>query len=123
MRSIYLAVALSVLVAGCSVGTDERSRLGGYVSPSAPLVEPAGYRGLADQGVVTAESRYGSAKVSGATRVSARGRREVRLPGGTWIECGRSCSDTLRRETVDFWQGHDTSAGPADGPGYFRWSW
>jgi hypothetical protein len=29
---------------------------------------------------------------------------EISLPGGTWIECRLSCSDTLRRETVDFWE-------------------
>jgi hypothetical protein len=70
-----------------------------------------------DYGYVTAESRYGTATVTAPVRYGPHGRLEVRLPGGTWIECGRSCRDTLRRETVDFWQ----SRGPysSDGPGYF----
>jgi hypothetical protein len=29
---------------------------------------------------------------------------EFRLPGGTWIACRGSCRDTLREETVDFWE-------------------
>ena len=35
-----------------------------------------------------------------------RGRNgyEIRLPGGSWIECRANCRDTLREETVDFWE-------------------
>jgi hypothetical protein len=49
----------------------------------------------------------------------------VRLPGGTWLECGISCSDTLRRETVDFWRNHGGRPGSAggDGPGYLQFKW
>jgi hypothetical protein len=74
-------------------------------------------------GYVTAESRYGSGTVTGPVRINALGRREVRLPGGTWIECRRSCGNTLRQETVDFW--HIRANGNAsgdDGPGYFSYS-
>jgi hypothetical protein len=121
MRSLGLTLSVSLLLAGCAVADQERASLGGPHVVSG--VETVAYRNGPQDGVVTAESRYGSSKVSGPTRVTTGGRREVRLPGGTWIECGRSCSDTLRRETVDFWQGRDTNAGPADGPGYFRWGW
>lgn len=55
-------------------------------------------------GYVVAESRYGNGSVSGPVR-HARFGREVRLPGGTWVACRRSCSETLRVETVDFWEG------------------
>jgi hypothetical protein len=72
------------------------------------------------QGYVTAESRYGTATVTGAVRTGPHGRPEVQLPGGTWIECGRSCRDTLRRETVDFWQNRGDPRGSSDGPGYLR---
>jgi hypothetical protein len=71
-------------------------------------------------GFVTAESNYGNGSVRGPVRRTAQGRLEVRLPGGTWIECGFSCSDTLRRETVDFWRNHGGGgprAGGSDGPG------
>lgn len=68
---------------------------------------------------VTAESRWGNGRVSGPVRQGRNG-LEVRLPGGSWVECVRSCSETLRKETVDFWQAHGNHA-PDTGPGYFRW--
>jgi hypothetical protein len=72
-------------------------------------------------GYVTAESRFGTGIVSGPVRRGPYGRLEVGLPRGTWIECGRSCSETLRRETVDFWYNHrgDRHTDKVDGPGYF----
>ena len=74
-------------------------------------------------GTVTAESRYGApGSVTAPVRVNALGRREVRLPGGTWIECRRSCGNTLRQETIDFWyiRANVDSTGD-DGPGYFTY--
>jgi hypothetical protein len=52
---------------------------------------------------VVAESRFGNGSVSGPVREGRHG-LEVRLPGGTWVGCRRSCSETLRVETVDFWE-------------------
>jgi hypothetical protein len=72
-------------------------------------------------GLVTAESRYGPQTITAPVRINALGRREVRLPGGTWIECRRTCTETLRQETIDFW--HIRSGpftGGTDGPGYLR---
>jgi hypothetical protein len=70
-------------------------------------------------GYVTAESRYSSATITAPVRYGSHGRLEVGLPGGTWLECGRSCRDTLRRETIDFWYSRDPRGTP-DGPGYLR---
>lgn len=56
-----------------------------------------------DEGYVVAESRFGHGTVSGPVR-RARWGYEVRMPGGTWIACRRSCAETLRVETVDFWE-------------------
>ena len=73
-------------------------------------------------GTVTAESRYSAATITAPVRVSAQGRREVQLPGGTWIECRRSCANTLRQETIDFWYIRtNISASGDDGPGYFSY--
>ena len=69
---------------------------------------------------VTAESRYGGASITAPVRTGPKGRLEVRLPGGTWLECGRSCSDTLRRETVDFWKERGAPRQGGDGPGYLQ---
>lgn len=63
---------------------------------------------------VTACSRYGNGCVTGPTRPS-RFDREVRMPGGTWIACKLDCRETLREETVDFF---DTIRERA--PGNFR---
>ena len=91
------------------------------VSATAPAeAEPRRWRKESTLGYVTAESRYGPQTITGPVRVSALGRREVRLPGGTWIECRRSCANTLRQETIDFWyiRSNIDSSGD-DGPGYF----
>jgi hypothetical protein len=69
---------------------------------------------------VTAESRYSGASITAPVRQGPKGRLEVRLPGGTWLECAKSCSDTLRRETVDFWKERGHPRGGGDGPGYFN---
>ena len=69
---------------------------------------------------VTAESRYGGASITAPVRSGPQDRLEVRLPGGTWLECGRSCSDTLRRETVDFWKERGAPRQGGDGPGYLQ---
>lgn len=55
-------------------------------------------------GYVVADSRFGNGTATGPVRYARFG-REVRLPGGTWVACRRSCSETLRVETVDFWEG------------------
>ena len=93
---------------------------------TAPSADAQSRRGQAGsgQGYVTAESRYGSQTITAPVRYGTHGRLEVQLPGGTWIECGRSCGDTLRRETIDFWQSRAGGfGGGPDGPGYLRFSW
>lgn len=67
---------------------------------------PASYPG----GHVVAESRFGNGTVSGPVRQTSMG-WQVRLPGGTWVYCRRSCSETLRVETVDFWQANGAGSG------------
>lgn len=70
-------------------------------------------------GYVVAESRWGKGTVSGPVRPGRHG-WQVRLPGGTWVDCVRSCSETLRRQTVDFWESNGPQSKDS-GPGYFRW--
>ncbi|MBX9590203.1 MAG: hypothetical protein K2X43_12925 [Hyphomonadaceae bacterium] len=87
-----------------------------------PAAEAYGRRGPAgpDLGYVVAESRYGPQTIAAPVRISLQGRREVRLPGGTWIECHRSCSETLRRETIDFWHIRNNGSN-TDGVGYLHY--
>lgn len=63
--------------------------------------------------VAVAVSRYGNGTVSGPVRWTRVG-YEVRKPNGTWIACRRSCSETLRVETVDF---YETDGGTLTGYG------
>ncbi len=76
------------------------NRAGFAAMPTAPAGRRPPQRQAAGRGrpgFVTAESRYGPQTITAPVRVSRQGRREVQLPGGTWIECRRSCSETLRR--------------------------
>jgi hypothetical protein len=97
-----LAVAIGTMVSAGSAAGEPYRR---YAGPHGPM--PA---------YVVAESRYGHGTVSGPVRMGRVG-PQVRLPGGNWIDCKRSCSETLRQETVDFWEnaGHQRRD---DGPGY-----
>jgi len=69
-------------------------------------------------GYVTADSAWGNGSISAPVRYTKRG-AQVRLPRGTWIYCVRRCSETLRRQTVDFWESHGPQAIDA-GPGYLN---
>lgn len=71
----------------------------------------AGYlRRPVEGDVAVAASRYGNGTVSGPVRQTRTG-YEVRLPGGTWTACRRSCSETLRVETVDFFETNSSLTG------------
>ena len=59
---------------------------------------------------VTAVSRHSNGQVSGAVRGTDLG-PQVQLPAGRWVYCRRSCSETLRVESIDFNQGDDVYVG------------
>jgi hypothetical protein len=40
---------------------------------------------------------------TGSVRTTTLG-KQVRLPGGTWVDCAGDCQDKLRVKTVDFWK-------------------
>jgi hypothetical protein len=102
MRTLKPAVSLSLAAALMALGT------------IAALAE--GRR--APPGYVVAESWWGHGSITAPVRRGPNG-WEVRLPRGTWIRCVRSCVQTLRQQTVDFWESHGTQ-GKDGGPGYFR---
>ena len=65
-------------------------------------------RKITGYGQVTAKSRHTPGKtISLRTRdVEGSGTtfKEVELPGGTWIDCGGDCAETVRREHLDLWE-------------------
>lgn len=74
-----------------------------------------------DKGYVVARSRHGNGSVRGSVRPSRYG-YQVRTPGGNWMNCRRSCTETLRVETVDFWEGRqELQVGLAQECGVFGW--
>lgn len=52
---------------------------------------------------ITACSKYGSKCVSAKVRTTRLGPQYL-SPGGSWTWCEHDCVDTLRRDTVDFWE-------------------
>ncbi len=75
--------------------------LGATTVAAGMLVTPAeAQRGT---GTVSVCSRYGAGCISAPVRQGRNG-REIRLPGGTWIECKGDCRNTLREETLDFFE-------------------
>ena len=76
-----------------------------HVNAGGRFHRDIGYNGL-EEGYVVARSRFGNGSTSGPVRMTDLG-PQVRLPGGTWEYCRRSCSETLRVETVDIWEGRN----------------
>lgn len=88
----------------------------------ALLTEPADAAGRRDRSgypIVVAYSNHGHGEIAGPVRSGPHGKLEVRLPGGTWLPCGLTCSDTLRRATIDFWEANSGRLSN-DGVGYLR---
>ncbi|WP_088343688.1 MULTISPECIES: hypothetical protein [Rhodomicrobium] len=99
-----------------------------------------GFAGLADAGTckgkrckdrygddegyryITAEATFGGKTVTAPVR---RGRwgDQVRTPGpgGNWYDCEITCEYTLRRLTVDFWEGIGSNHSVS--PGLFRFEY
>jgi hypothetical protein len=90
----------------------------GFLATVAVPADAQRVRPYADGGYVVAESWWGKGTVSGPVRRGPVG-WQVRLPGGTWIDCVRSCAQTLRQQSIDFWESNGPQAKDS-GPGYFR---
>lgn len=78
---------------------------------------------------VVAHSKHGNGSVVGPVRRSRVG-WQVKTPGGSWLHCERSCSETLRVNTVDFWQnqqgaGENGAIDQEDGllSRWLHWQW
>lgn len=60
--------------------------------------------------VIVAQSRFGNGSIKSVVRLGRWG-WQVRLPGGAWTDCRRSCEETLRVKTVDFYEGNSIDDG------------
>jgi len=89
-----LGAALIVATGGASLaGSKYGPRSGGY-----------GYR------YITAQSKYNNGTISAPVRPAQYG-WQVRLPGGAWIYCELNCFQTLRDQTIDFYEVVDEYSG------------
>jgi hypothetical protein len=108
MRRISAPLAALVLASGLAISADAALFGDAAAQRSRDGRAPA---------YVVAESRWGHGSISGPVRRGPNG-WEVRMPRGTWLECKRSCSETLRLATVDFWETQGRNP-PDGGPNYF----
>jgi hypothetical protein len=110
-RALFGLAALSA--AGVMVtDTAEAGRCKGRgCRPALYADEPGVYR------YVRAEATIGGKSVVAPVRPGPWG-DQVRMPGGYWQDCEITCEYTLRRNTVDFWEGQ--GSGRFVSPGYFR---
>lgn len=61
-------------------------------------------------GFVVANSRFGNGSIRAPIRHSLLG-WQVELPGGHWTYCRTSCAETLRVETIDFFNANGAGSG------------
>jgi len=92
VRRLGLLLALILFVVAASVAWHQAS------TPKTVL----------DYGKVTADSRFGN---QGPITVRTRRVRrsgtistEVELGPDTWLDCGGDCAETLRKQSIDFWE-------------------
>lgn len=57
--------------------------------------------------IITAYSRYGNGSIKSVIRRAPVG-WQVKLPRGSWTYCRRSCEETLRVQTIDYYEGGNT---------------
>jgi hypothetical protein len=132
MRAILLgAVTLlfvSAFQAQAGYKPEERYYGGADGYGDAPLKRRKGRVPYRDRGCcgepyrfVYAESWYGFKQVVAPVRRAELG-EQVRLPSGNWVYCEFSCEYTLRKQSLDFWEGA-TKQGDSVSPGIFRKTW
>lgn len=125
MVRLLLCMGTAALLAGLAVlpaQADYRPRETYSKSPDyAPHAGPrkAKRRHKYDdaEGYVVTESVGRVKQVAAPVRAGPLG-YQVRLPGGSWVYCEYSCEFTLRRHTVEFWDGQGNSGFVS--PGRFR---
>lgn len=115
-----LKIGVAMLAAACLAETasaDYRPK-DVYVdeAPTRRGAKKAPYRKHDGYGFVLVESHYGSRSVVAPVRPARLG-TQVKLPGGAWVYCEITCEYTVRRMSLDFWEGQGQNF---TSPGYLR---
>jgi hypothetical protein len=111
MRSLLCLAGVSAAAMLVFAGAAEAGKCKGRGCRPAPYAEEGAYR------YVRAEATIGGQTVVGPVRAGEWG-DQVRTPEGNWYDCEITCEYTLRRLTVDFWEGQGKRS---VSPGYFRY--
>jgi hypothetical protein len=113
VRSFLSMAGISAAAMLAFAGAAEAGKCRGRNCAPPPYAEEPGvYRH------VRAEATTGGQVVVAPVRAGEWG-DQVRTPGGNWVDCEITCEYTLRRLTVDFWDGIGGSRTIT--PGYFRY--
>jgi hypothetical protein len=112
MKTYATIMALTaVLTAGATAGAFERPRDQYVKVPHKHARHHDGYR------YIRVESDNHPRTVIVPVRETPMG-RQVKLPdGGSWVYCEITCDYTVRRQSLDFWEGQGSGI---VSPGYFR---
>jgi hypothetical protein len=111
MKSLLGLAGVSAAAVMAFAGAAEAGKCRGRHCGPAPYAEEGAYR------YVRAEATIGGKTVIGPVRAGEWG-DQVRTPAGNWYDCEITCEYTLRRLTVDFWEGQGKRS---VSPGYFRY--
>lgn len=125
MVRLLLCMGTAALLAGVAVlpaqadyrPRESYSKSPGYVPHTDPRKTKRHHKYDAAEGYVVTESVGRVKQVAAPVRVGPFG-YQVKLPGGSWVDCEYSCEYTLRRLTVEFWDGQGNSTFVS--PGRFR---
>ncbi|KAI95164.1 hypothetical protein T281_06995 [Rhodomicrobium udaipurense JA643] len=131
-RALLTGAALLGLAASAEAGAYLTPRSDGVAVPHIKKVHATPQRSSKFCGeckdccgayrVIYAESWYGFERVIAPVRRAEHG-DQVRLPGGSWVYCEFSCEYTLKRQSLDFWQGQGAGGdGDQSSPGYFSFN-
>lgn len=83
---------------------------------TSAITAPAlAYERLPRSGKITVCGTFGNPDCYTAPVRATRHGPQFRLKSGRWVDCSGDCRDTLRRETVDFWDEQRNSGGDGGG--------
>ncbi len=114
VKAVFGVAAMSALTFGLTSFADAGACKGRHCKHGRSYDQDGVYR------YVTAEASIGGKAVTAPVRPGKWG-DEVRTPGGNWVDCEITCEYTLRRLTVDFWDGMGQNHMVS--PRYFRFEY
>lgn len=116
LAAALIASAVALAVTGTAHAWDYKPK-DVYVEPApkARGYKKAPRRHHDDIAFIHVESHHGKGSIIVPVREGRLG-QQVRLPSGNWVYCEITCEFTVRRLSLDFWEGQGQNF---TSPGYF----